>query len=159
MGSHIIVEEKRNFFICRNQNVEGFHARFHCWRYFRSSVKNCRCSSGTSQDYFQIQDAHRHIPKDQRYNGIVDCFKRVNAEQGFLSFWRGNVVNVVRYFPTQALNFAFKDTYKKLFMEGLDRNKDFWKFFAGNLAAGGAAGATSLCIVYPLDFARTRLGA
>jgi len=107
----------------------------------------------------QIQDAHKHIPKDQRYNGIVDCFKRVNAEQGFLSFWRGNVVNVVRYFPTQALNFAFKDTYKKLFMEGLDKNKDFWKFFAGNLAAGGAAGATSLCIVYPLDFARTRLGA
>ena len=44
-------------------------------------------------------------------------------------------------------------------MEGLDKNKDFWKFFAGNLAAGGAAGATSLCIVYPLDFARTRLGA
>lgn len=27
-----------------------------------------------------------------------------------------------------------------------------------NLASGGAAGATSLCVVYPLDFARTRLG-
>ena len=35
----------------------------------------------------------------------------------------------------------------------------FWKFFAANLASGGAAGATSLAIVYPLDFARTRLGA
>ena len=90
--------------------------------------------------------------------GITDCFSRVYAEQGFFSFWRGNVVNVVRYFPTQALNFAFKDTYKKMFMDGLDKNKDFWKFFAGNLAAGGAAGATSLLIVYPLDFARTRLG-
>jgi len=30
---------------------------------------------------------------------------------------------------------------------------------AGNLASGGMAGATSLAIVYPLDFARTRLGA
>lgn len=107
----------------------------------------------------QIQDAAKNIPKDQRYKGIVDCFTRVHNEQGFLSFWRGNVVNVVRYFPTQALNFAFKDIYKKMFMEGLDKNKDFWKFFAGNLAAGGAAGATSLSIVYPLDFARTRLGA
>jgi solute carrier family 25 (adenine nucleotide translocator) protein 4/5/6/31 len=29
----------------------------------------------------------------------------------------------------------------------------------GNLASGGAAGATSLCFVYPLDFARTRLAA
>jgi solute carrier family 25 (adenine nucleotide translocator) protein 4/5/6/31 len=90
---------------------------------------------------------------------MIDCFSRVQNEQGFLSFWRGNVVNVVRYFPTQALNFAFKDTYKKMFMDGIDKDKQFWKFFAGNLAAGGAAGATSLCIVYPLDFARTRLGA
>lgn len=29
----------------------------------------------------------------------------------------------------------------------------------GNLASGGAAGATSLFFVYPLDFARTRLAA
>merc|ERR1712051_681120 len=106
----------------------------------------------------QIQDAHKHIPKDQQYKGVVDCFSRIHKEQGFLSFWRGNVVNVVRYFPTQALNFAFKDKYKKLFLDGVDK-KDFWRFFAGNLASGGAAGATSLLIVYPLDFARTRLGA
>jgi len=106
----------------------------------------------------QIQDAHKLIPQDQKYKGLVDCFSRVHKEQGFLSFWRGNVVNVVRYFPTQALNFAFKDTYKKLFLDGIDK-KDFWRFFAGNLASGGAAGATSLMIVYPLDFARTRLGA
>ena len=56
----------------------------------------------------QIQDAHKGIAADQKYKGVVDCFVRVNKEQGFLSFWRGNVVNVIRYFPTQALNFAFK---------------------------------------------------
>lgn len=32
-------------------------------------------------------------------------------------------------------------------------------FFLGNMASGGAAGATSLSVVYPLDFARTRLAA
>merc|ERR1711931_567586 len=32
-------------------------------------------------------------------------------------------------------------------------------YWRGNLATGGAAGATSLCFVYPLDFARTRLAA
>jgi len=31
-------------------------------------------------------------------------------------------------------------------------------FFLGSLMSGGAAGATSLLFVYPLDFARTRLG-
>jgi solute carrier family 25 (mitochondrial adenine nucleotide translocator), member 4/5/6/31 len=66
---------------------------------------------------------------------------------------------VVRYFPTQALNFAFKDTYKEIFLAGVDKKTQFWRFFMGNLAAGGAAGGTSLFFVYPLDFARTRLAA
>ncbi|KJH43763.1 ADP/ATP translocase 1 [Dictyocaulus viviparus] len=107
----------------------------------------------------QVQDASSTIAVDKRYKGIIDVLVRVPKEQGFTALWRGNFANVIRYFPTQALNFAFKDTYKKLFLEGLDKKKDFWKFFAGNLASGGAAGATSLCFVYPLDFARTRLAA
>jgi len=68
------------------------------------------------------------------------------------------LANVIRYFPTQALNFAFKDTYKKVFCP-YNPKTDPWKFFAGNMASGGAAGATSLMFVYPLDFARTRLAA
>eukprot|EP01066_Platyproteum_vivax_P008232 Platyproteum_vivax@DN3408_c0_g1_i1.p1 len=91
------------------------------------------------------------------YAGVVDCFKRVYLEQGLISFWRGNWANCVRYFPTQALNFAFKEKYQKFFVRH-DPKKDFWKFFAGMLASGGAAGATSLAFVYPLDFARTRMG-
>lgn len=94
-----------------------------------------------------------------QYKGIVDCVVRIPKEQGFLSFWRGNLANVIRYFPTQALNFAFKDKYKKVFLDGVDKHTQFWRYFAGNLASGGAAGATSLCFVYPLDFARTRLAA
>jgi len=89
----------------------------------------------------------------------MDAFRRIPQEQGFLSLWRGNMANVIRYFPTQALNFAFKDSYKQLFLAGVDKKKDFWRFFAGNLASGGAAGGTSLLFVYPLDFARTRLAA
>lgn len=94
-----------------------------------------------------------------QYKGIMDCVVRIPKEQGFLSFWRGNLANVIRYFPTQALNFAFKDKYKKIFLDGVDKRTQFWRYFAGNLASGGAAGATSLCFVYPLDFARTRLAA
>jgi len=102
----------------------------------------------------QNQDSSKSISK--KYTGIIDCFTRVNAEQGFASFWRGNLANVIRYFPTQALNFAFKDIYKKTFCP-YDPKKDPFKFFMGNMASGGAAGATSLMFVYPLDFARTRL--
>lgn len=49
------------------------------------------------------------------YKGIGDCFKRVIAEEGVTSLWRGNLANVLRYFPTQALNFAFKDQFKRMF--------------------------------------------
>lgn len=107
----------------------------------------------------QVQAASTQIAADQQYKGIVDCFVRIPKEQGFASFWRGNLANVIRYFPTQALNFAFKDIYKQIFLGGVDKNTQFWRYFAGNLASGGAAGASSLCIVYPLDFARTRLAA
>uniref|UniRef100_A0A8C9K2V3 ADP/ATP translocase n=1 Tax=Panthera tigris altaica TaxID=74533 RepID=A0A8C9K2V3_PANTA len=92
----------------------------------------------------QVQHASKQITADKQYK--------------VLSFWRGNLANVIRYFPTQALNFAFKDKYK-IFLGGVDKRTQFWRYFAGNLASGGAAGATSLCFVFPLDFARTRLAA
>jgi len=107
----------------------------------------------------QVQHVSKQIPIDQRYKGIGDCFLRIPREQGILAFWRGNLANVIRYFPTQALNFAFKDKYKQVFLGGVDKHQQFWRYFLGNLASGGAAGATSLCFVYPLDFARTRLAA
>jgi len=107
----------------------------------------------------QVQHVSKQIAVDQRYKGIIDCFVRIPKEQGFLAFWRGNLANVIRYFPTQALNFAFKDKYKQVFLGGVNKNEQFMRYFLGNLASGGAAGATSLCFVYPLDFARTRLAA
>jgi len=106
----------------------------------------------------QVQDASTQIKVEDRFNGIGDCFSRVIKEQGFGSLWRGNLANVVRYFPTQALNFAFKDYYKTIFNPYNPKTEPV-KFFFGNCASGGAAGATSLCAVYPLDFARTRLAA
>eukprot|EP00189_Rhodosorus_marinus_P003469 CAMPEP_0113966414 /NCGR_PEP_ID=MMETSP0011_2-20120614/8317_1 /TAXON_ID=101924 /ORGANISM="Rhodosorus marinus" /LENGTH=353 /DNA_ID=CAMNT_0000979095 /DNA_START=135 /DNA_END=1196 /DNA_ORIENTATION=- /assembly_acc=CAM_ASM_000156 len=108
----------------------------------------------------QTQDANPRIKSGEipRYTGIINCFSRVASEQGIGSFWRGNMANVIRYFPTQAFNFAFKDTFKNMFPK-YDPKQDFWRFFGANLASGGAAGASSLLIVYPLDFARTRLAA
>ncbi|PWY72386.1 ADP,ATP carrier protein [Aspergillus heteromorphus CBS 117.55] len=93
---------------------------------------------------------------DRKYNGIADCFRRTAAAEGVVSLWRGNTANVIRYFPTQALNFAFRDTYKSMFSYKKDRD-GYAKWMMGNLASGGAAGATSLLFVYSLDYARTRL--
>jgi len=89
------------------------------------------------------------------YAGVVDCFQRVVREEGVGALWRGNMANVIRYFPTQALNFAFKDYFKRMF--GRKKENGYALWFVGNLASGGAAGACSLFFVYSLDYARTRL--
>jgi len=104
----------------------------------------------------QTQDANTKL-QGKKYTGIADCFTRCVQEEGVISLWRGNWANVVRYFPTTALNFAFKDTYGKIFIRH-DAKTHPGMFFLGSLLSGGMAGATSLLFVYPLDFARTRLG-
>ena len=50
---------------------------------------------------------------------------------------------------------SIEDYFKSLF--GFKKNDGYWKWFAGNVASGGAAGASSLLFVYSLDYARTRL--
>jgi len=103
----------------------------------------------------QTQDTNPKITR--KYTGMVDCFARVAKEEGFWALWRGNWANVVRYFPTQAFNFAFKDAYQKIF-NPYNKHVNPYKWFVGNLLSGGMAGASSMVFVYPLDFARTRLG-
>merc|ERR1711939_131341 len=106
----------------------------------------------------QTQDANPKIKSGEvpRYTGIGNCFTRIYNEQGMGAFWRGNGTNIIRYFPTQAFNLAFKDSIKAAFPK-YNNKTDFWKFFGTQLASGGMAGAASLTIVYPLDYARTRL--
>merc|ERR1711963_814011 len=92
---------------------------------------------------------------DKPYSGVIDCTMRTLKTEGVLPFWRGNLANCIRYFPTQALNFAFKDQIKAIFKSSKDES--YGKKFIKNIASGGAAGAMSLCFVYSLDYARTRL--
>jgi len=92
---------------------------------------------------------------DKPYKSIGECFSRTVKDEGVVALWRGNTANVIRYFPTQALNFAFKDQFKRMF--AVPKTAPYWKTFGANIASGGLAGASSLLFVYSLDYARTRL--
>ncbi|KAL3869785.1 hypothetical protein ACJMK2_042422 [Sinanodonta woodiana] len=89
------------------------------------------------------------------YKGVIDCTIRTYKAEGFLSFWKGNMANCIRCFPTQALEFAFKDTLKAMFKKSKDDS--YSKKFTKDIVSGGVAGALSLSCVYSLDYARTRL--
>jgi solute carrier family 25 (adenine nucleotide translocator) protein 4/5/6/31 len=94
--------------------------------------------------------------KVARYNGIGDCFRRVYSEQGMRAFWRGNLVNCLRYAPQQGSALAFNDFLNNAFPKYNDKT-DWWKGFGVKLVSGGLAGAIANTICYPFDFARTRL--
>lgn len=66
---------------------------------------------------------------------------------------------MLRYFPTQAINFSTKDALNRIFLKGVSPDTEKAKYFLMSLLSGGLAGSFSLIFVYPLDFARTRLGA
>merc|ERR1712044_139858 len=92
---------------------------------------------------------------DRPYNGVMDRTRRTLAEEGITPFWRGNLANVIRYFPTQALNFAFKGQIKAIF--NVPKDASYATKMSANIASGGFAGSLSLTVVYSLDYARTRL--
>eukprot|EP00343_Euplotes_focardii_P008023 CAMPEP_0205819594 /NCGR_PEP_ID=MMETSP0206-20130828/2037_1 /ASSEMBLY_ACC=CAM_ASM_000279 /TAXON_ID=36767 /ORGANISM="Euplotes focardii, Strain TN1" /LENGTH=307 /DNA_ID=CAMNT_0053113381 /DNA_START=32 /DNA_END=955 /DNA_ORIENTATION=- len=94
--------------------------------------------------------------KVERYKGIGDCFTRVKAEQGVAAFWRGNLVNCLRYAPQQGSALAFNDALNNAFPK-YDPKTQFWQSFATKLFSGGLSGAVANTICYPFDFARTRL--
>jgi len=106
----------------------------------------------------QTQDSNPAVMRGEveRYKSIGDCFRRVHSEQGIKAFWRGNLVNCLRYAPQQGSALAFNDMLNKAF-PNYNSNTDFWKSFGVKLFSGGLAGAVANTICYPFDFARTRL--
>lgn len=106
----------------------------------------------------QTQDSNPKVISGEvpRYTGIGDCFRRVKAEQGMLSFWRGNLVNCLRYAPQQGSALAFNDLINAMFPVYSSKT-DPWKSLGSKLFSGGLAGAIANTVCYPFDFARTRL--
>jgi len=106
----------------------------------------------------QTQDSNPKIisGEEKRYSGLGDCFKRVNAEQGMKAFWRGNLVNCLRYAPQQGSALALNDVMRAATPK-YDPIKEVFMATAVSLASGGFAGAFANTLCYPFDFARTRL--
>jgi solute carrier family 25 (adenine nucleotide translocator) protein 4/5/6/31 len=90
-----------------------------------------------------------------RYTGTFDCIGTILRQEGFAGLFRGTWPNVIRYYPTQLINCLLKDDFKKLFQR--DKRQGYMKWFLANLASGSLAGTLSLAVVYPLDYACTRL--
>jgi solute carrier family 25 (adenine nucleotide translocator) protein 4/5/6/31 len=94
---------------------------------------------------------------EKPFKGITDCTSWIMRNEGVLAFWKSNFTNCLRYFPTQALNFAFKGAVKKMSLLKKNKSDSYLTSMVKNITAGGVAGTGSLLFVYHLDYARTRL--
>lgn len=95
---------------------------------------------------------------NKKYDGLVECFSRTYKTEGFIPFWRGNLANCIRYFPTQALTFSFKGKINNIKQLKIRKEDTTSTKLLKNIISGGLAGSLSLLFVYSLDYSRTRLG-
>ena len=92
------------------------------------------------------------------YEGFIDCFKRTirEDESGIRALWKGNLVNMLRYFPNQMINFILMYNFQSRLSINANKHSKvsimYW-----NLLAGGLSGIVSNIILYSLDVSRTKL--
>ncbi|KAK6455347.1 ADP,ATP carrier protein [Scheffersomyces xylosifermentans] len=91
----------------------------------------------------------------KKYEGIINCFVRTTRNEGIVALWRGNSADIIKFFPTWAMNHALKEKLNTVF--GVRKKKGFWYWIAGNLASEVLLCNATLAFVYPLDYAATRL--
>lgn len=89
------------------------------------------------------------------YKGVIDCVQRTFKTEGLLPFWRGNLVSCIGFFPSQALNFAFKDKIQRMFKA--NATDPSWVKFTRNILSGACAGGLSLSFVYSFGVVHTKL--
>ena len=89
------------------------------------------------------------------YTGAKHCAASLLRTEGVAALWRGNMASLLRIFPTTALSFGLKDQIRDLLKPSSDAPRALKVGL--NLASGGLVGVVSLLLVYPLDYARTRL--
>ena len=86
------------------------------------------------------------------YTGVGQAFYKIYSEEGILSFWKGNGVNVIRVAPYAAAQLSSNDYYKTLLADEHGKLG-----VPQRLLAGAMAGMTGTALTHPLDTVRLRL--
>ncbi|KAJ6882653.1 calcium-dependent mitochondrial ATP-magnesium/phosphate carrier protein 2-like [Populus alba x Populus x berolinensis] len=87
---------------------------------------------------------------------MVPAISKIWKEEGFLGFFRGNGLNVLKVAPESAIKFYAYEMLKNAIGEVKGGDKvDIGP--GGRLLAGGMAGAVAQTAIYPLDLVKTRL--
>lgn len=131
------------------------------------------CSAGMSKTatapiervklVLQTQDANPLVRSgaSPRYDGSLATFYRLYREQGLCTFWRGNMINILRYIPMQGSSLSFKDFLRRnqALVFGHAEPGFTLKYLGAQLVCAGTGAGLALTLCYPLDYARTKWSA
>jgi len=97
---------------------------------------------------------------ERKYSGVGQAFVKIWKEEGFVGYFKGNLTNVIRIIPINAIQFLSYEKYKN-FISNLETKPGEPRRLStvGRLTAGALAGMTSTLCTYPLDLIRCRLSA
>ncbi|XP_050270596.1 calcium-dependent mitochondrial ATP-magnesium/phosphate carrier protein 2-like isoform X2 [Quercus robur] len=88
---------------------------------------------------------------------IMPAVREILREGGFLGFFRGNGLNVMKVAPESAIRFYMYELLKGFVADfkGEEHKADIGT--SGRLFAGGLAGAVAQASIYPMDLVKTRI--
>jgi solute carrier family 25 (adenine nucleotide translocator) protein 4/5/6/31 len=88
------------------------------------------------------------------FEGVLDCGRRVVKMEGLRGFWKGNLANLMRFYPNETFNFVTKECIQNwVRCTGIANGNSL----AVNFVSGVMGAWMVLMFIYPFEFARTQL--
>ncbi|KAL9086382.1 MAG: hypothetical protein Q9165_007168 [Trypethelium subeluteriae] len=88
------------------------------------------------------------------YNGMIDCFRKIIANEGVGRLYRGIEAPILMEAPKRAVKFAANDEWGKVYRKafGIDKMNQ-----SLSVLTGATAGATEAFVVVPFELVKIRL--
>lgn len=100
----------------------------------------------------QLQGAS--VPAADRYNGMMDCFRKIIASEGPGRLYRGIVPPLMLEAPKRAVKFAANDFWAKTYRSAFGTDQMTQGL---SVLTGCSAGATESVVVVPFELVKIRL--
>ena len=101
----------------------------------------------------QIESYH----STTKYNNFNQSIKYIYNNEGFLGFYKGNMINIYRAIPNYSLKFPLNDLYLTSIIKDSKYRSIKELPFNELLKAGVFTGSIQTTIMYPIDVIRTRI--
>jgi len=124
-----------------------------------SIAETCTISLDTAKVRLQIQGQNPAAVKVP-YTGLGNCLKRIVAEEGPLSLFKGLVPGVSRQLVFASLRLGMYEPIRNFYYENLEGGDDLNKSsLITKVLAGLTTGALAMCVAQPADVMKIRLQA